>query len=190
MLQQIDDFFGLVARGQVDIYNEFSLQHELGVYLRDRLANAKVQFERPVKFFSFPRDNFLKREIDISVFDSPEQLSAAFELKFPRSGQYPEQMFKACQDICFLEQLVSAGFPRGYFIMAADNPLFYRREVIDGIYAMFRGCAPITGQIFGPTGDRSRSVTLAHHYNVDWHEVTGMLHYFVIEVAPVRPSVE
>ena len=34
-----------------NIYNEFSLQHELGFYLREELKSFKVEFERNVKFF-------------------------------------------------------------------------------------------------------------------------------------------
>jgi hypothetical protein len=39
-------FAQAVGSGTVEIYNEFSLQHELGVYLRNNLENCKVQFER------------------------------------------------------------------------------------------------------------------------------------------------
>ena len=36
------------------VYNEFSLQHELGIFLRDELKKDtfRVDFERNVKFFS------------------------------------------------------------------------------------------------------------------------------------------
>ena len=51
-----------VATGKVEVYNEFSLQHELGIYLRDQLKKNpeyqnyngyKVQFERNTKYFGF-----------------------------------------------------------------------------------------------------------------------------------------
>lgn len=45
------EFMHLVADEQVEIYNEFSLQHELGLFLRTRLPGYKVQFERNTKFF-------------------------------------------------------------------------------------------------------------------------------------------
>jgi len=41
----------MVEEGSVDIYNEFSLQHELGIFLREELSDYKVQFERNTKFF-------------------------------------------------------------------------------------------------------------------------------------------
>jgi hypothetical protein len=48
-------------------------------------------------------------------------------LKFPRNGQYPEQMLNACKDVAFLEQLVERGFDGGLFVMAADDRLFYAK---------------------------------------------------------------
>jgi hypothetical protein len=91
----------------LDVYNEFSLQHELGVFLRGKLEQRNVQFERNVSFF-FSGSTFVKKEIDIAIF-SPDKsiLDCAIELKFPRNGQYPEQMFSFCRDILFAEQLLT-----------------------------------------------------------------------------------
>lgn len=46
-------FASAVADGKVEVYNEFGLQHELGIYLRSALPELKVQIERNVHFF-FP----------------------------------------------------------------------------------------------------------------------------------------
>jgi hypothetical protein len=110
-------------------YNEFSLQHEFGEYLRSVVARDEhsVQFERPTDFFGIPSDQLLKKEIDVSIFSQDRIFKAAVELKFPRSGQYPEQMFSACKDVAFLEQLVERGFDGRLFVMAADDRLFYQR---------------------------------------------------------------
>ena len=52
LTELIAGFFRLVASGTVEIYNEFSLQHELGIHLRSSISSTyKVQFERPVGFF-------------------------------------------------------------------------------------------------------------------------------------------
>jgi hypothetical protein len=67
----------------------------------------------------------VKKEIDISVLPLDSSERVAIELKFPRNGQYPEQMFKCCQDIRFLEQLVDAGLAAGMFVMVVSDPLFY-----------------------------------------------------------------
>ena len=44
----VSDFFQVIIDEQIEIYNEFSLQHELGIYLRKRIPEYKVQFERNV----------------------------------------------------------------------------------------------------------------------------------------------
>ena len=63
----------MVERNQVEVYNEFSLQHELGVFLRNRLDAYKVQFERNTKFFGI--SNTIKHEIDIVVFNDNVDVS-------------------------------------------------------------------------------------------------------------------
>src|SRR3989338_2335071 len=110
VVETVKQFAEAVSRRQIEIYNEFSLQHELGIFLRTDLPQEKVQFERDVLFFFRPGE-FIKKEIDISVF-SPDKskLHYAIELKFPRNGQYPEQMFSFCKDILFAEQLKRSGF--------------------------------------------------------------------------------
>jgi hypothetical protein len=110
----IPRFFEAVGRGEREIYNEFSLQHELGCFLRSCIPPPlKIQFERPVEFFQPCGSAYEKKEIDISVFSPDRSSRVALELKFPRNGQYPEQMFSSCCDLLFLEQLVSGGFAGG-----------------------------------------------------------------------------
>lgn len=180
----IDAFFEAVGRGDVEIYNEFSLQHELGCFLRSSLApDHKVQFERPVTFFGLRRADTLKKEIDISVIGSELRETVAIELKFPRSGQYPEQMFAACQDIGFLEDLVRGGFNRGYFVMAADDPLFFSGGGEGGLYGCFRAGLPIAGDLCKPTGARDKSVRLAGEYRIRWQQAR-LVRYACVTVSP------
>lgn len=176
-------FFSGVAKGEVEIYNEFSLQHEYGIFLRAMLGSAfKTQFERPVSFFGLAQSGFVKREIDIAAFTPDLSEKYAFELKYPRNGQYPEQMFKACQDICFLEQLCCAGFARCYFVMVADDPLFYERGTKTRIYKYFRAGVPIHGRIQKPTGAKDDAVEISGSYLVTWNTVDNGLKYAVVEV--------
>ncbi len=180
----IEAFFQQVAGGAVDIYNECSLQHELGIFLRSVLGAGthKVQFERPVGFFGFSRSGFVKNEIDLSVFASDRSERVAIEVKFPRSGQYPEQMFKFCQDVVFVEQLVAAGFNAGYFVVVADDPLFFSGSQT-GIYSHFRGRVPLQGTIVKPTGQRDESVTICGSYTVEWRDA-GSVRYACVGVSP------
>lgn len=181
---RISEFFDLVARGSVEIYNEFSLQHELGSHLRSALSpQFRVQFERPVSFFGIRAEPLLKKEIDISIFGSDQAQRVAIELKFPRNGQYPEQMFAACLDIAFLEQLVRQGFSAGHLVIAADDPLFYRGPGQEGIYGCFRAGQPIHGIIQKPTGARDRSVQLAGSYALSWNG-NSTLRYAHVGVTP------
>ena len=48
----VNGFFKFAETTGVEIYNEFSLQHEMGIYLRSVLSDYKVQFERNVSFFT------------------------------------------------------------------------------------------------------------------------------------------
>jgi hypothetical protein len=80
----ITPFIESVRDGIVEIYNEFSLQHELGIYLRSGNKKSLVQFERNIKHFfpAVPADAFTKREIDIAIYSlGPRLLEWAIELK-------------------------------------------------------------------------------------------------------------
>lgn len=91
-----------------DIYNEFSLQYELGIFLRDELKNKgfKVQFERNVEFFGGNKEKFVKKEIDIVVFSDKTSEKYAIELKFPPNGFYEKRMHHLVKDIQFMEEVV------------------------------------------------------------------------------------
>ena len=182
MRNKFIEFARLVAQGQIEIYNEFSLQHELGLYLRSTIQKVKVQFERNVSFFFSSTSHFVKKEIDISVFSTDDSINlCAVELKFPRNGQYPEQMFSFCRDIHFLEQLKEAGFKKAYFIVFADDKPFYHGKT-DGIYGFFRGGKKLSGRIEKPTGNRGDFIDVSGVYSVNWSAVVGNLKYAMVEV--------
>jgi hypothetical protein len=178
----ISQFVRSVESGSIEVYNEFSLQYELGLFLRSQLPDRKVQFERNVRFF-FPAGTvFTKREIDISIY-SPEkrELSCAVELKYPRNGQYPEQMFSFCRDVMFVEQLRRAGFNSAGFVVFAEDPLFYQ-GASEGIYCYFRGKQALHGRIQKPTGRRDEEIFVEGTYPIEWKSISGPLKYAMIEV--------
>lgn len=177
----LQEFVQLVAQGRIEIYNEFSLQHEFGIHLRGRFQDMKVQFERNVSFFFQSTSLFIKKEIDISVFSADKkQKHSAIELKFPRNGQYPEQMFSFCKDIAFAEQLKQAGFAKTYFIVFADDRLFYK-GVAEGIYSYFRGTQKLNGTIQKPTGSKNDSITICGTYSIQWEDVVNGMKYVLVE---------
>lgn len=180
MIKPIHKLVESIKRKEIEIYNEFSLQHELGITLRADFPEMKVQFERNVAFF-FPSGEFIKKEIDISVFlPDKSELIYAIELKFPRNGQYPEQMFSFCKDILFAEQLRKAGFKHAFSVIFADDPLFYSGKD-DGIYRYFRNGEELSGTIVRPTGNRDERIELNGIYHIQWNEVDGKLKYALLE---------
>jgi hypothetical protein len=180
MIEEIRNFIDTIKTGGTEVYNEFSLQHELGIYLRSRFAGMKIQFERNVSFF-FQTGEFVKKEIDISIYAGDKsRLHYAIELKYPRNGQYPEQMFSFCKDIKFLEQLKRSGFEWTFFIVFAEDPLFYSGNG-EGIYGYFRQRTALQGSITKPTGKKDEVVTLDGSYHANWSDIVGNLKYVVIE---------
>jgi hypothetical protein len=59
----INDFWQYVRDEKVELYNEFSLQHELGIFLRNVLDGYLVQFERNVSFFGIFGNTTIKKEM-------------------------------------------------------------------------------------------------------------------------------
>jgi hypothetical protein len=185
----------------VEIYNEFSLQHELGGFLRGnyRKPDVKVQFERNVKYL-FDRvanEDFIKKEVDITVFDgNAYNKRLAIELKYPKNGQYPQQMYSFCKDIKFAEQLVDkdGGFEQAIFIVFADDQLFYGggRAPNEGIYRMFRDNNgeqnSVSGVIRNPAQNKDDKVSLRGKYFIKWHIALENLKYAIVLINPEQSS--
>lgn len=171
------DFMQLVKEGQVEVYNEFSLQHELGIYLRANLKGYKVQFERNTKFFGIK--DTVKHEIDIVIYDESEKY--AIELKYPLNGQYPEQMFSFVKDIKFMEEIKEQGFDSTYCLTLVKDKNFYSGKKMDGIYAFFRDDIAVNGLINKPTGKRDEQIQINGTYDINW-EACDDKRYFIITI--------
>lgn len=134
--------------------------------------------------FGLSKLNFLKKEIDISISDKDtNDLETVIELKFPRNGQYPEQMFNFCKDISFTEQLVLAGCKSAFVIIIVDERPFYEGNHV-GIYSYFRGGNSLSGIIQKPTGKRDSECVLNGSYNIKWYEIRNNLRYAIIQANP------
>lgn len=165
----ISDFFKYAYNQRIELYNEFSLQHELGIFLRNQCPNYSVQFERNTKFFGINQAT-VKQEIDIVVFDNNEKF--AIELKFPRNGAYPRRMFQFVEDICFIEQLINNGFNGGCTVVLVDDMKFcsYQGLKTTGIYSYFRWKNPITGAISNPNQNVGQApLRINGSHNVVWN---------------------
>lgn len=178
----VSRFVEFAIANKIEIYNEFSLQHELGIFLRNELPSYLVQFERNIKYFSASKFPFTKRELDIAVFSKDKtELKYAIELKYPRNGQHPETMFSFCKDIAFIEELKIAGFSHAALLILVDDHLFYSGSG-DGIYGFFRSGKPVAGRIEKPTGLKNDYVTVKGSYVVSWSDVADKTKYAVVEV--------
>lgn len=171
--QIVNDFWDYVSNNGIEIYNEFSLQFELGIFLRSRreLTNYKIQFERNVSYFGVSGST-AKHEIDITIFSDDQSEKYAIEVKFPKNGQVPEQMYSFIKDIVFMEQLKSSGFTDTYTLTVVNDKNFYQgKSTGKDIYQYFRNIPQnITGKIFKPTGPSKSIEYLEVHntYSVQW----------------------
>lgn len=178
-----NSFFNYKKKNEIDIYNEFSFQHELGIFIKNNFPEYKVEFERNVSFFEIT-EYTIKKEIDISVFSPDKKEKYAIELKFPRNGQVPEQMYSFVKDIRFMEELKHFGFTNTYTIVLVDNPQFYSGKS-SGIYKIFRDTHQIDGKILKPTANYSKSefIELQNSYTFNWNKLDDNQSYFFIDIS-------
>ena len=168
------EFLKLIGQGHIEVYNEFSVQFELAMFLRARLSDEyKIQLERNMSFFNLQKNGFLKKEMDIVVFNKTRREKYCIELKYPLNGQYPEQMFSICRDISFLEQLQEAGFTRCFELVIVNSSVFYSDKGGGEIYEMFRKNKTLKGRITKPTGLQDEELILAGEYKLDWVDLSG-----------------
>ena len=196
LLELLEKFMHLKQTNGDDIlvYNEISLQLELGLYLRQN--GYTVRFERNIGEYEKDPSDFVKKEIDIVAYKKGNNESEttlteksaekiAIELKFPRNGQYPEQMFSFVEDIKFMEQVKRVdGFFKTFVVVLVDDKNFYennkRQPVTYGIYSYFRSdkksdkkevCIPANTIINKPTGKKVQSIGgLNNHYKSTWEQ--------------------
>ena len=182
--QIVDDFWNYVSNNGIEIYNEFSLQFELGIFLRSRteLKNYKIQFERNISYFGI-NSATVKHEIDIVIFNADKSEKYAIELKFPQNGQVPEQMYSFVRDIVFMEQLKLSGFTDTYVLTVANDRNFWQgKSTGEDIYKYFRNIPQdITGKVFKPTGQNKRIEYIEVHgvYLVQWADCCLGKYYFI-----------
>lgn len=180
--QSINVFMKNVLDNLIDVYNEFSLQHELGIYLRVALGRKyKIEFERNVSFFNI-NNNTLKKEMDIVIYTPDFKEKYCIELKYPTNGQYPEQMYSMCKDIKFLEQLQDNGFTRCYSVNLVENSIYHSGNKSEGIYIKFRNEKRLYGIIEKPTGSNYECINLSGEYDINWITNNGIKSYFIVKV--------
>lgn len=183
MINLLNDFMNWLNCQNILVYNEFSLQFELACFLRSK--GFTVRSERNVSSY-VPKGTakqFIKKEIDLVAFKGQDEMNAekiAIELKFPRNGQVPEQMFSFIKDIRFMEQVGAIlGFTETYVLCLVDSPNFYKYEPNQsGIYKYFRNQndtinIPGNKTITKPTDKRTINIILTNSYSSQWLKPTA-----------------
>ncbi len=181
--QLIEDFFLYAQSTNIEIYNEFSLQHELGIFLRKKLQGYRIQFERNVSYFT-PDNKTIKKEIDITIFNEDKSEKYAIELKCPLNGQYPEQMYSFVKDIKFMEELKNRGFIKTAAVTLVSDRPFHEGRNNEGIYKFFREEYSVYGSIYKPTGigKNEDNITLSGIYDFSWQDFNEVGKYYIIEI--------
>jgi hypothetical protein len=181
--QLIDEFVSHITKGKTEIYNEASVQYELAIFLREKIPNYKIQLERNVKFFNLEKKNFVKKEIDIVLFNKSQNKKFAIEIKYPTSIDYPNQMFHFCQDIKFLEQLKEVGFTDNFFLALTPQSNFWGDNGKEGtIYEKFRKEKELYGEIKNEIGDSTEKVNLKSRHKINWLSVNDTIRYFTMRI--------
>ena len=176
----IDNFASKIAKGKTEIYNEASIQYELAIFLREVIPNYKIQLERNVTHFKLAKSKFVKREIDIVIFNKTERKKFAIEIKSPLT-QETDQMYKFCEDIKFLEQLKESGFTNTFFLAITPNSRFWTGSSHPSpLNQKFRKEKQLYGTITHPR--QNVKVILKGRHKINWLTIDNSTRYFVVRI--------
>jgi hypothetical protein len=142
MIKRIEEFVKHINSHPIELYGEFGLQHELAFYFRNNYDDIKVYLEYPTTKI-FGRSNtksFIKKEIDLYIINSKNQ-KFVIELKMPKSDSgTPNEMYRAIEDVKFLEQLKLNNIDGCYSILFTNDVAFYNaKRANSSIYNKFNG---------------------------------------------------
>lgn len=154
------------AKEKDSIYNEISLQFQLGEKIKKYIDDDKVcvEYERNIKYFEIynekdekSRKKYNKSEIDIVIYEKGKEKDIksekyAIELKYPAhrkwlsksekyiDGEYPYRMKQFIEDIIFMDKLKKDGFTKTFCIVFVDDDGFHTGniELENEIYQCFR----------------------------------------------------
>ncbi|MCD8201424.1 MAG: hypothetical protein LUD47_05105 [Clostridia bacterium] len=119
------------------VYNEASLQFELGAYLKKKFDFPyRADYERNVKFYPLPQvgsanANFTKKEMDIFVYHdaAPANGRFAIEVKYPRNGGVIGRMMNFTKDIKFMEEVKKTFGLNTYCLTIVSDCRYYDKSL-------------------------------------------------------------
>jgi hypothetical protein len=112
----------------------------LAIFLRTNYPDLIVRLEYPTPRIFNPLPQLIKKEIDIYVTDLTGQ-RYVIELKMPKDDcGTPNEMYRAIQDVKFLEQLRQNNIDGCYAILVTERQAFWQAPQANaGIYQFFNG---------------------------------------------------
>lgn len=140
MINRINNFFNEIQQRPIELYSEFGLQLELALFLRTTYPDLIVRLEYPTPKIFNPLPQFIKKEIDIYI-TTRNGLRYVIELKLPKEDcGAPNEMYRAIQDVKFLEQLRQNNIDGCYAILFTGRQAFWQAPNTNtGIYQFFNG---------------------------------------------------
>lgn len=178
----INQFVKEISLKKIEIYNEASIQHELVIFLRSHLSNYKIQFERNISVFGLDKKRFMKKEIDLVIFNTDNHDIYAIEIKFPNNGAYPNQMLIICEDLKFLEELKQSNFTKCFCLVFANDDNFWNSKGSRHIYQKFRKEKVFEGRFEGKINQKKLRINLNGSYKINWKSIDGFGKHFLISV--------
>ena len=174
-----------------ELYNEAGLQHELAFFLREKIKGSQycLQLERNINGLRRPLSgkNFVKREMDIYIYQKDGKERYCIELKFPNKGAFPRRMYQTFEDIKFIEQLKLQGnFEKVAMLFMTSLKGFRTSSKKDGIYRYFREDHQISELDENEVPDFIRKdakfepLEIYGSYPFQWKTFRNLYHYFVI----------
>lgn len=138
---------------ECNIYNEISLQHELGKFLENKLKyDYHVFYEKNMYDTKKEKEQYgwVKKEVDIVIVskDKEQKEKYAIELKFSKgeNARTPENLYDYIKDIKFMELVKKIKeYTNVYNFIIANSQKYYKYELNNNsfnnrydIYEMFR----------------------------------------------------
>ena len=188
-MEEIESFLNAPPPEAGPVYNERSLQLEIGCYLRRK--GYQVQFERTFKA-ERPSGSSKTPKTNLDLFIASQGEVAGIELKVPLNKRHPETLFDYCADLEFVEALMRAGQVQfGLCLMVTNDRVFWedsgRGSTIHNFFR--REGEVLSGKILKPTGARDTCVVLTGRYTParHWKPMRGSrlmdsAQYLLIEV--------